>query len=57
MTMADRLQALLDTACAADALERDRLPLEDFLAGLQQEALNFDETLLNLTQVCKNRLI
>ena len=53
--MTDRLQALLDSAYAANKLERDRLSLEIFLVGLQQEALDFDEALLKQTQVCTSR--
>ena len=51
MTLSDRLQALLTTARDANLAEPNRMPLEEFLAGLQQDATELGEQSSQQTEV------
>ncbi|CAN9371911.1 unnamed protein product [Alternaria alternata] len=50
MPTSDRLQILLDRACEASKIERNRVSLKTFLAGLHEEDKNLDEVQLKQTQ-------
>jgi hypothetical protein len=50
MPTSDRLQILLDRACEANKIERNRVSLKTFLAGLHEEDKNLDEVQLKQTQ-------
>ena len=50
MPTSDRLQALLDRAREANKIERNRVSLETFLAGLHREDKNLDGVQLKQTQ-------
>jgi len=51
MPKTDRLQTLLDFAREANDVEQNRVSLETFLAGLQQESEDLDEAQLKQIQV------
>lgn len=50
MPISDRLQVLLDCAREANKIERNRVSLETFLAGLHEEDKTLDELQLKQTQ-------
>ncbi|RYO31557.1 hypothetical protein AA0111_g4806 [Alternaria arborescens] len=50
MPTSDRLQVLLDSAREANKIERNRVSLETFLAGLHEEDKSLDEVQLKQTQ-------
>jgi len=50
MPTSDRLQVLLDSAREANKIERNRVSLETFLAGLHEEDQSLDEVQLKQTQ-------
>jgi len=54
--LSDQLQALLTTAREANRATSNRIPLEDFLAGLQHEATEIREKSSLQTQVRQNCL-
>ena len=55
-SLSDQLQALLTTAREANRATSTRIPLEDFLAGLQHEATETREKSSLQTQVRQNCL-
>jgi hypothetical protein len=50
MPTSDRLQVLLDRVHEANKIERNRVSLETFLAGLHEEDQSLDEVQLKQTQ-------
>ena len=50
MPTSDRLQVLLDRVHEANKIERNRVSLKTFLAGLHEEDKNLDEVQLKQTQ-------
>lgn len=56
MPTSDRLQALLDRAREANKIERNRISLESFLAGLHQEDEDLNEAQLKQIQASWPRL-
>jgi hypothetical protein len=49
MPTSDRLQVLLDSAREANKIERNRVSLETFLAGLHEEDKSLNEVQLKQT--------
>jgi hypothetical protein len=57
MPTSDRLQVLLDSAREAKKIERNRVSLETFLAGLHEEDKSLDEVQLKQTQASLSWLV
>jgi hypothetical protein len=57
MPTSDRLQVLLDSAREANKIERNRVSLETFLAGLHEEDKSLDEVQLKQTQASLSWLV
>jgi hypothetical protein len=57
MPTSDRLQVLLNSAREANKIERNRVSLETFLAGLHEEDKSLDEVQLKQTQASLSWLV